>query len=156
MKLYHYTESGLRNVYLRNGYTLHKTPYGPGVSFNGLEDLHRVLALTLVTKAGKLSGTEIRFLRKEMEMAQTALASLLGVSAQTLADWEKGKAKISRPADKLLRVAVRGHYSGNVTVRRMIDMLNSLDVDAHESRMIFQEEGRGWKVARSQSPAKSE
>lgn len=147
MKLYHYTESGLRNVYLRNGYTLHKTPYGPGVSFNDLEDLHRVLALTLVTKAGKLSGTEIRFLRKEMEMAQTALASLLGVSAQTLADWEKGKAKISGPADKLLRVAVRGHYSGNVTVRRMIDMLNSLDVDARESRMIFQEEGRGWKVA---------
>jgi putative transcriptional regulator len=31
---YHYTECGLDNVYLENGFTVHKTAYGRGVSIS--------------------------------------------------------------------------------------------------------------------------
>ena len=31
--MYHYTDGGLRNVWLANGYEIKKTPYGEGVAF---------------------------------------------------------------------------------------------------------------------------
>lgn len=145
--MYHYTESGLRNVWLRNGFAVHKTPYGNGVSIEHVEGLHEALAKALTLKPRKLSGTEIRFLRKEMQMAQVALAAALGVNVQTLATWEKSKAKISGPADRMLRILVKGHFNNNVHVRRLIETLNNLDEEHHEQMMIFQEEGKGWKQA---------
>lgn len=147
MKMYHYTESGLRNVWLRNGFSIHDTPYGKGVAIEDVAGLHKALALALIMKPSKLSGTEIRFLRKEMEMSQASLATCLGASAQTIAAWEKGKAKISGPADKMLRIMVKGHFNNNVHVRRMIEALNNLDLAKHEGRMIFHEEGKKWQMA---------
>ncbi|TWP39194.1 transcriptional regulator, partial [Xylella fastidiosa subsp. fastidiosa] len=38
--MYHYTESGLGNVWLRNGFTVHKTPYGDGIAIDNLPSLH--------------------------------------------------------------------------------------------------------------------
>jgi DNA-binding transcriptional regulator YiaG len=147
MKMYHYTESGLRNVWLCNGYTVHQTPYGRGTAIEDIAGLHRVLSHTLVMKPGKLSGAEIRFLRKEMEMSQASLALSLGVNAQTLATWEKGKAKIPGPADKMLRVLTSGHYTNNVQVRKLVDTLNNLDVAEHDGKLMFEEQDRKWKLA---------
>jgi len=47
---YHYRECGLDNVWLLNGYELHDTPYGKGVSFVDVEGLRDVeFALAPVT-----------------------------------------------------------------------------------------------------------
>lgn len=147
MNMYHYKESGLRNVYLRNGFKVHKTPYGDGIAIDDVIGLHKALSLSLVMKPGRLTGTEIRFLRKEMEMSQSSLAACLSANVQTLATWEKSKAKISGPADKMLRIIVKGHFSGSVAVRKLIDALNNLDVAHHEGKLIFQEEGKKWSLA---------
>ncbi len=37
--MYHYTESGLRNVYLKNGYTITKTEYGEAISIKDVAGL---------------------------------------------------------------------------------------------------------------------
>ena len=148
MKMYRYTESGLRNVWLRNGFAVHETPYGSGVSIEGVDGLHKALALALVMKPGKLSGAEARFLRKEMELSHSSLATSLGTSVQTVAAWEKGKAKISGPADKMLRILVKGHFNNNVHVKRLIEALNNLDLQDHEDKMVFHEEERKWLIAR--------
>jgi len=145
--MYHYIESGLKNIWLRNGYVEHDTPYGKGVSVEDVTGLHEAIALQLAKKPGKLTGPEIRFLRKEMEMSQTSLASFIGVSAQSLALWEKSKGRITVPAERLLRLIVKGHYNGNVTIRRAIEVLNSLDVEKHESKLVFQETDKKWKSA---------
>jgi len=145
MEMYHYTESGLRNVWLRNGFTWQDTPYGQGISIDDVTGLHKTLAQELVMQSGRLSGTEIRFLRKEMELSQTALAACLGVNAQTIALWEKGKARISGPADRMLRIMVKGHFSSNVHVKRLIEALNNREQVRQENRMVFQETGSQWQ-----------
>ncbi len=145
--MYHYTESGLRNVWLRNGFSLHETPYGEGIAIEDAEGLHKALALALVMKPGKLTGTELRFLRKEMELSQASLATSLGANVQTIAAWEKGKAHISGPADKMVRILVKGHFNNNVHIRRLIEALNSLDLADHEGKMVFEEENRKWRMA---------
>jgi DNA-binding transcriptional regulator YiaG len=52
------------------------------------------------------SGDEIQFLRHEMLMSQKVLSSLLGVSEQEIRRWEKGKIKIPKPPESLLRVVI--------------------------------------------------
>jgi hypothetical protein len=54
---YHYTESGLANVWLVNGFTRRKTKYGDGVSIRNVDELHRALAQALAIKP-RLTGNE--------------------------------------------------------------------------------------------------
>jgi len=145
MSMYHYTESGLRNVWLVNGFKRHTTPFGEGVSIADVQGLHQVLTQALVMKPGRLAGSEIRFLRKEMELSQRSLSTCLGVSIQTLAAWEKGKARIPGPADRMLRILVKGHFDNNVHVKQLIDTLNDLELAQHEHRILFQESGNQWR-----------
>ncbi|MET0935153.1 MAG: helix-turn-helix domain-containing protein, partial [Luteibacter sp.] len=95
-------------------------------------------------RAGRLSGAEIRFLRFHMELSQASLADLIGITAQTLALWEKGKGTITGPSDKLIRLIVKGHASGQTTIRRAIDGLNRLDAKRHSSRLVLRESGNKW------------
>ena len=78
--MYHYTMCGLDNVWLENGYTEKKTAYGNAVSIDAVEDLHRVIALSLCDKPHRLTGKEFRFLRTTMNMSQGGIAKLLGVT----------------------------------------------------------------------------
>jgi len=142
--MYHYNECGLRNVWLKNGFKRVETPYGRGVAIDAIENLHRVIVLELVMKPSKLAAAEIRFLRKEMELSQASLATMLGVSAQTLAFWEKGKSRITAPSERLLRLVVKGHFEGSVAVRKMIAMLNDLDSEQNAKRFVFTERNKRW------------
>ncbi|MGY0342315.1 helix-turn-helix domain-containing protein [Xylella fastidiosa] len=108
--MYHYTESGLGNVWLRNGFTVHKTPYGDGIAITDLPSLHRSLSLALALKPATLSGAEIRFMRKELELSQPEFAARLGATTQTLAAWEEGRAALPNAADKTIRLLINAHY----------------------------------------------
>jgi putative transcriptional regulator len=100
--MYHYTESGLQNIWLVNGFTRVKTRHGVGVAIHDVEGLHRVIGKVLATKP-KLTGSALRFLRKEMGMSQGALAALVGTSEQNVSLWER-RGGIPRTADRLVRL----------------------------------------------------
>ena len=87
--VYHYVESGLDNVYLTNGFTVHKTAYGEGVSIQDTEGLHKAIGQWLISVPKPLTGAELRFLRIEMDIIQKNLAAILGTTEQTLRLWEK-------------------------------------------------------------------
>ncbi len=90
MTKYHYTECGLNNIYLLNGYKFIQTSRGKAVSIHDLDGLHKAIGLFLVSSKKELSGEQLRFLRKELLKSPTALAKLLGVSLATIQRWEKG------------------------------------------------------------------
>lgn len=144
--MYHYLESGLRNVWLRNGYKEEQGPYGATLAIEHLEGLHQAIALKLINKPIRLSGTEIRFLRKEMELSQQSLGQILGVSSQSIAQWEKSKGRIQAPSDRLLRLLVCEFYKRNVTVRGFIEKLNELD-RKEAKKIFFSETKDGWSSA---------
>ena len=142
-KGYHYTESGLANVWLANGYTIRKTKYGEGVSIQDSDGLHRALARALSNKP-RLSGTEVRFLRKEMGLSQRGLGELLGVTDQAVALWER-KGRLPKTADRLLRLIYVEHDRGNAPIRTTIQRIN--DMDAQDREQIIAETARGgWKT----------
>lgn len=102
---YHYTECGLDYVYLKNGYKLHETPYGQGVSFKNGDVLDLAIAHALLQYPARLRGQEIRFIRALLDMTQNKFAAKLGVKRLTVARWEaKPKTPIPGPADRLIRI----------------------------------------------------
>ena len=140
---YHYTESGLMNVWLANGYTVRKTKYGEGVSIHDADGLQRAIAHALTNKP-HLTGTEVRFLRKEMGLSQRGLGELLGVTDQAVALWEK-KGRLPKTADRLLRLIYVEHDNGNAPIRATIQRINDIDQQSYE-QIIAEETKGGWKT----------
>jgi DNA-binding transcriptional regulator YiaG len=119
--MHHFTDGGLQNVWLVNGYTVHSTPYGPAVSIHDMDGLARAICLALTQKHGVLSGKEVRYIRQAgMTLSQPALGSLLGVDGQTLARWEK-TGHVPKWADKFLRVIYTAHANGDEPVRKAVE-----------------------------------
>ncbi|MCA3078624.1 MAG: transcriptional regulator [Rhodocyclaceae bacterium] len=144
--MYHYQECGLRNVWLVNGYDMHTTPYGDGVSIHDIEGLHRAIARGLVNKAAKLTGSELRLLRKEMGLSQAKLALILGNEDQTVALWEK-RGTQPKIADRFVRALYREFDEGNAHIRDLIDLLVDADREDREDRINFVQGSQGWRVA---------
>src|SRR5579863_232551 len=104
MKEYHYTESGLDNIYLVNGFEI--TPLENGdeeIFIHDLSGLHKAIGLNLIFKQGALSGKEVKFIRTTLDFSQKTLGKILGYDYQTVLLWEKDSHPISKSADHLLK-----------------------------------------------------
>jgi DNA-binding transcriptional regulator YiaG len=107
---YHLRCVGLPNVYLLSGVTFKDDPdYGPLVSFSDPANLHHAIGLHIATKPDAMTGDELRFLRKQMDMTQDALAQRLRVNVQTVANYEKGKTAKIGPSEQIVRVLYALH-----------------------------------------------
>ena len=144
--MYRYTESGLRNVWLANGYKLRETPYGKGVAIENLDGLHRAIARQIVRLPRPLGGAEFRFLRKQLELSQAGLAGYLGCNPQALARWEKGKSRIPKPAERLLRAFYRESDEGNAQIRELVERISRRGV-VQRAKLEFARRGGEWKAA---------
>lgn len=143
--MHHYTGCGLRNVYLKSGFRKHKTPYGDGISIDDLEGLHRTIALHLVVSKPRLSGTEFRFLRKELELTQAQLAALLGNDAQSVALWEK-TGRVPKWADLMIRAIYREVVEGKAGIVELAERLNR-KIETEPPKMTFSGTKGGWRAA---------
>lgn len=144
--MHRYLESGLDNIYLENGYRIHRTPYGEGISIQDTEGLNRAIGRWLVSLAKPLTGAELRFLRLEMEATQKDLAGILGTTEQTLRLWEKHKKKpMPGPADRLLRALYLEYTGKDESVRKMLERLAKFSQKDHRTKVRFRETRTGWK-----------
>ncbi len=154
---YHYTECGLDNVYLVNGFKLVETPRGRGVQIENMPGLHRAIGRFLLEEKKQLTGRELRFLRHELNMTQETLSHLVGVNVQTVARWEKGQSDVPGPADRLMRVIYKEATGGNVKIIEPLRALSELDEIIHgsaEEPLWFKEDDtEGWQHAASKVAA---
>lgn len=108
-KPYHYSASGLTNIFLLNGVTIERSSYGPIVNIENLNGLHHAIGLYIIEKTEPMTGAEFRFLRKQMELTQQELAGIMKTTDQTIANYEKGKTADLGPADPFLRLTYLLH-----------------------------------------------
>lgn len=140
--MYHFTDGGLRNVWLTNGYIEHKTKYGNGVSFQDLDGLTKAICKALAHKPGKLTGAEFRYLRSNMLLSQKSLGSSLGYSEQAIAKWEKS-GKIPKAVEYFIRSMYLAKHNGNTKICSMIEMLNLIDRMSN-TKIIISEARNKW------------
>ena len=141
--MYKLTDGGVRNVWLENGFTVKKTPYGEAVAIEDVPGLTRAICAALTKKPGRLTGVEFRYLRLHLRSSQKALGQLFGTSEQAIAIWEK-TSKIPLLADKHLRLIWAEHDDGNETIKRLMDRLNIVE-RVTQSRIVLRETRAGWK-----------
>lgn len=145
-KPFHYTMSGLDNVWLLNGFTIEETPYGTGVRVEDADGLHRELARVIVSDKTLMNGPELRFVRKLMGLSQNGLARLLGCSDQRIARWEKGQTARDPSAERLLRMVVREWLGDDCELKKTLEDLAELDEAIHGKRNLVRRDG-DWKRA---------
>lgn len=142
--MYHYTESGLRNVWLANGYRIRNVGGDEAVAIHDVDQLHQVIGRNLARKP-RLTGAELRFLRKEMGLSQNRLAELLGSTEQTISLWER-RGRIPVGYDRLIRAFYLENLDGNVKLQEMVERLIDLDLK-EEDKAVFEDTDSGWRRA---------
>jgi putative zinc finger/helix-turn-helix YgiT family protein len=140
-----YTESGLANVVLV-GVEVRTCPSCAEemVSIPHVEDLHQTIAMTLIRHPGRLSPSEIRFLRKWLGWSGVDFARHMGVTQETVSRWESPESgkPMGGTAERLLRLAVA---HGQPIDKYPIDMLATISDDAVNSPLLAMKPGRtGW------------
>ncbi|WP_064253721.1 helix-turn-helix domain-containing protein [Sinorhizobium americanum] len=148
---YHYTDSGLDNIWLEDGYTVEEHPnYGQLISVKNVRGLHEAIGRWLVGQPRTLNGAEFRFLRLELDLSQKSLGVILGVTEQAVAKWEKAKDKAvaNRSAERLLRLAYINYLDGKPEFSAVIDRITQLDAEIAEHELRLTREQNGWhKIA---------
>ena len=146
--VYHYTECGLSNIYLINGYKLVETSQGNAVSINDIDGLHKAIGMFLVHSKKDFYGDEIRFLRHEMLISQATLADLLGVSEQTVRRWENNKINIPKPSESLLRLLYLEKINNrHGKISKILSEIANLEDQINNKKMLFEDTSKGWKAA---------
>jgi len=141
--MYHYTDGGLRNVWLANGYIEHETKYGRGISFHDTDGLTKAICMALYKKPGKLTGVEFRYIRCGLLLSQKSLGKKLGYTEQAVAKWEK-TGKIPKAAEYFLRSIYLAHANGDAKVSTMIEVMNLIE-RISSTKIIITEVKNKWK-----------
>lgn len=126
---YHYKESGLDTVWLRNCVVSYKCACGERlVEIPDIERLHDAIAYTLLQKPSLLHGKEFRFLRKWIGATAEQLRQKLGgVSRITVSRWENGKSSITAQTDHLMRLYVM-RVKEDAVQRRMFEKIKIQEI----------------------------
>ena len=140
--MYHYTDGGLQNVRLANGYRVQKTPYGEAVAIDDLEGLTQTICMTLTKKPSKLTGAEFRYLRNGLMLSQPSLGQMLGVSGQAVALWEK-TGRVPKMADAMIRLFYTAHTNGHEQVKNIVTALN----ESERFTVTLSETAKGWQAS---------
>lgn len=146
--MYHYTECGLDNVWLENGYTIHDTPYGKGVSISDADGLDKAVAMCLTKKPGRVTGKEFRFLRTLLGLAQHNLADMMGVTEQSISLWER-TGKVPKQGDAAMRLIVLEKFNDDGRWSKMIERINAVDRLVNQ-QIVFREQRHKW-IGKSQA-----
>lgn len=113
------------------------------VSIPRLEELHRVVAMALVRKPGRLTGAEVRYLRKWLGWSGQDLARRFDLTKEHVSRIENGHNPISGVADRLIRLLV---VTKPPTMAYSPEELLEVGDADEPLRIGVQSTGRDWKA----------
>jgi DNA-binding transcriptional regulator YiaG len=148
--MFHYTQCGLDDVWLANGFHVEETEYGAGFRIEHATELHLVIAMSIVNGKRPLRGQEVRFLRTVMNLSQETLAKALGVDRATVHRWEKARDK---PLAMMQDIAVRTTYAARAKgddefLVGVVKELQDADEAEHGEafQAVFEASNNGWRA----------
>lgn len=135
---YHYKESGLDNVILKGIDIIHCDHCGnDDPMIKAVSKVHDTIAEAVISRRGKLSGKEIRFLRKYMNISARAMAEILHVHPSTMSKWENDEDPIGDQSEALLRVLVAAQK--NESYGEMIEHVKAVSSAVNECDILVDE-----------------
>ena len=145
--MYHYAESGLSNIYLKNGFVSETIDGEEYISIDDMQGLHNTIAQVIVDNNRPLNNEEFKFLRIQLNVSQKLLGKRFGVSEQTIARYEKGQSDIPRTTDAALRSLYMESLDKNNPVSYFLDLLSDTEARAAAQDILLEEVQHNWAVA---------
>ncbi|UTV98314.1 helix-turn-helix domain-containing protein [Marinomonas rhizomae] len=145
--MYHYTECGLPNVYLKNGFTIENIDGEDYTSIDDMNNLHVAIAQTIADSHMILRPAEFKFLRIELNLSQKMLGHRFGVSEQTIARYEKGQSEIPRTTDAALRSLFMEKLEKTNSVSYFLDLLSDAEAQQAAKEILLEEIDNRWGIA---------
>jgi putative zinc finger/helix-turn-helix YgiT family protein len=142
---YRYSDCGLKHVTLAGvGVSRCARCGNYEVSIPHIERLHRLIARGVIEKLTRLTGEEVRFLRKSLGWSGTDFARHMGVAEETVSRWENEAAPIGPQADRLLRLMVA---QGKPAIAYPTGRLAKIDpTTARITRLEFTSRDTQWEL----------
>ena len=111
--------------------TLVNTPmrkvFGEWVIDIDMTRLQLVVLRALAFKKGRLTKSELKFIRKFLSLTTMAFGRLFGVSHAAIIQWEKGKRQLTPSTEFCIRLHVLGHLRAKATEFR--DLYNAVPLE---------------------------
>ncbi|TYL46512.1 helix-turn-helix domain-containing protein [Marinomonas sp. IMCC 4694] len=145
--MYHYTECGLSNVFLKNGFVMEQVDGENYTSIDDINNLHNAIAQSLTDNHTALCPAEFKFLRIELNLSQKMLGYRFGVSEQTIARYEKGQSVIPRTTDAALRSLFMETLEKASSVGYFLDLLSDAEAKQAAREILLEEVDNHWKIA---------
>lgn len=103
MSIYHYTECGLQNVFIKGIVPITDDDGDEVITVRFINALHNAIAEGIVNHEKGISGEELRFLRTEIGLTQAELATFVHADKQTIGRWERNENIIDSASETVLR-----------------------------------------------------
>ncbi len=117
-KPYHFVDCGLPNVYLAGiRYFVCRKCGKRAAEIPAVKQLLTNIAAAVVEQEGRLTGAEIRFLRKRLGKKAAEFGGIIGVSPEQVSRWENDSNPPEKSAEKLIRLCYT-LLSGDKRLRR--------------------------------------
>jgi putative zinc finger/helix-turn-helix YgiT family protein len=137
-KNYRYAESGLPNVVLQ-GVAVADCPQcgNSDVLIPRVAKIHRAIARALANSPARLTGPQLRFLRKHLGLSGDELGRYLHTDKTKISKWETEEDRIGPATDRLIRLLATA-----------LDAESRPQVAAVAEHLpqILDESGRGWEL----------
>ena len=140
-----YVESGLPNVVLL-GLEFRTCPKCGEEErvMPRIAQLHRVIAEAVAEKHARLTGAEVRFLRKHLGWSGEDFAKTMGVTPGTVSRWENEKEAMGPVAERLLRLmALRARPIESYPNERLAEVAQE---EARPVKLELHANRTGWQV----------
>lgn len=143
-----YRECGLPNVVLVGVEIRRCRNCGEyAVKIPNILGLHRVIATTLSGKASRMTGDEVKFLRKYLGYTGVDFGRQMNVTAETVSRWETGHGPIGVLADRLLRSMVLSQQPVTSYPARTAPPIDRTNQPDSQPVRITMDANGEWKVA---------
>lgn len=146
--LHKITGVGLPNVYLTGGFVVEGAGDDETVAYADLEGLYFAIARQIALRATRLSGAELRFLRRRLGMTQGEAANLVDKTDQVLAKWEKDELPVPYADGAILRLRWLAEKSRRDLVKAA-GVLTRLIATEPATHYVFAYENGRWAEDRT-------
>lgn len=135
---YRYLESGLPNVVLQ-GVEIADCPVcgTSDVIIPRMAKIHRAIAQAIVNSPARLTGEQLRFLRKFLGWSGDQMASYLHTDKTKISKWETGDDRIGPATDRLVRL---------ITASMNAELLPGVRAVAEHLSLISDDPGSFWEL----------
>jgi DNA-binding transcriptional regulator YiaG len=141
----HYTDGGLKNIWISNGYEIRKTGHGKSIAIHDIDGLTQAICAALTKKINPLTGKEFRYIRSAgLLMSQDGIGKLIGADAQSVARWEK-HGRLPKWADKLIRLVYLESKGGNQEIKEVISRIITVERLVNQKIVISEKPRGGWQ-----------